>query len=59
MSRDSGLILAVESSCDETAVAVVQDGRRIVANVIASQVALHGATGGIVPELRLAPTCAG
>jgi N6-L-threonylcarbamoyladenine synthase len=47
----SGRILAVESSCDETAVAVVDDGRRIVANVVASQVALHGATGGIVPEV--------
>ena len=51
MSHDSGLILAVESSCDETAVAVVQSGRRIVANVVASQVALHSATGGIVPEV--------
>ncbi len=38
-------------SCDETAVAVVEGGRRIVANVVASQVALHGATGGIVPEV--------
>jgi N6-L-threonylcarbamoyladenine synthase len=47
----SGRILAVESSCDETAVAVVGDGRRIVANVVASQVVLHGATGGIVPEV--------
>jgi N6-L-threonylcarbamoyladenine synthase len=47
----SGRILAVESSCDETAVAVVEDGRRIVANVVASQVALHSATGGIVPEV--------
>jgi len=47
----SGLILAVETSCDETAVAVVADGRRIVSNVVASQVALHGATGGIVPEV--------
>jgi N6-L-threonylcarbamoyladenine synthase len=47
----SAHILAVESSCDETAVAVVADGRRIVANVVASQVALHGATGGIVPEV--------
>jgi N6-L-threonylcarbamoyladenine synthase len=44
-------ILAVETSCDETAVAVVADGRRIIANVVASQVALHGATGGIVPEV--------
>ena len=47
----SGRILAVETSCDETAVAVVDNGRRIVANVVASQVALHGATGGIVPEV--------
>ncbi len=47
----SGRIIAVETSCDETAVAVVQEGRRIVANVVASQVALHAATGGIVPEV--------
>ncbi|HEY6058618.1 MAG TPA: tRNA (adenosine(37)-N6)-threonylcarbamoyltransferase complex transferase subunit TsaD [Candidatus Limnocylindrales bacterium] len=45
------LILAVESSCDETGVAVTEDGRRILANVVASQVALHAATGGIVPEV--------
>ncbi|MFO7533017.1 MAG: tRNA (adenosine(37)-N6)-threonylcarbamoyltransferase complex transferase subunit TsaD [Candidatus Limnocylindrales bacterium] len=49
MSR--GRILAVESSCDETAVAVVEEGRRIVASVVASQVRLHSATGGIVPEV--------
>jgi N6-L-threonylcarbamoyladenine synthase len=47
----SGLILAVETSCDETAVAVVANGRRIVANVVASQVALHATSGGIVPEV--------
>jgi N6-L-threonylcarbamoyladenine synthase len=51
MSRSHGLLLAVESSCDETAVAVVERGRRIVADVVASQVALHSATGGIVPEV--------
>ncbi len=45
------LLLAVESSCDETGIAVVEDGRRIHANVVASQVALHGPTGGIVPEV--------
>jgi len=45
------LVLAVESSCDETAIALVEDGRRIHANVVASQVALHAATGGIVPEV--------
>ena len=44
-------ILAIESSCDETGVAVVVGGRRIEANEVATQVALHAATGGIVPEL--------
>jgi len=47
----SGLILAVESSCDETGIAVVEDGRRIHSNVVASQVAMHAASGGIVPEI--------
>jgi len=47
----SGRILAVESSCDETAVAVVEHGRRIVSSVVASQVELHSQTGGIVPEV--------
>ncbi|HET7677709.1 MAG TPA: tRNA (adenosine(37)-N6)-threonylcarbamoyltransferase complex transferase subunit TsaD [Candidatus Limnocylindrales bacterium] len=47
----SGRILAVETSCDETAVAVVEQGRRIASSVVASQVALHAATGGIVPEV--------
>jgi len=46
-----GLILAIESSCDETGIAIIEDGRRIRANVIASQVALHAPTGGIVPEV--------
>ena len=44
-------ILAIETSCDETGVAVVVGGRRIEANAVASQVALHAATGGIVPEV--------
>jgi len=44
-------ILAIETSCDETGVAVVDGGRRIAANVVASQVALHAVTGGIVPEV--------
>jgi len=47
----TGLILAVESSCDETGIAVVEDGRRIHSNVVASQVAMHAASGGIVPEV--------
>jgi N6-L-threonylcarbamoyladenine synthase len=45
------LLLSVESSCDETGVALIEGGRRIVSNVVASQVALHAPTGGIVPEL--------
>jgi N6-L-threonylcarbamoyladenine synthase len=45
------LVLAIESSCDETGLAIVEGGRRIHANVVASQVALHAATGGIVPEV--------
>jgi N6-L-threonylcarbamoyladenine synthase len=45
------LILAIESSCDETGIALVEGGRRIRSNVVASQVALHAATGGIVPEV--------
>jgi N6-L-threonylcarbamoyladenine synthase len=44
-------ILAIESSCDETGVAVVVGGRRIESNQVASQVAIHAATGGIVPEV--------
>lgn len=44
-------ILSVESSCDETAVAIVEDGRRILTDCIASQVALHRIYGGVVPEI--------
>jgi len=46
-----GLLLAIESSCDETGVALLSGPRRIVAHAVASQVALHAAAGGIVPEL--------
>jgi tRNA N6-adenosine threonylcarbamoyltransferase len=45
------LILAIESSCDETAAAVVRDGREILSNVIASQVKDHAVYGGVVPEI--------
>ncbi len=51
MSDDGSLILAIESSCDETGIALVAGGRRIRSNVVASQVALHAASGGIVPEV--------
>jgi N6-L-threonylcarbamoyladenine synthase len=49
MSR--GLLLAIESSCDETGVALLDGPRRIVGHAVASQVALHAGAGGIVPEL--------
>jgi len=45
------LLLAIESSCDETGIAIVEGGRMIRANVVASQVALHAPSGGIVPEV--------
>jgi N6-L-threonylcarbamoyladenine synthase len=45
------LVLGIETSCDETAVAVVQHGRRIRSNVVSSQVELHAEYGGVVPEL--------
>ena len=44
-------ILAIESSCDETAVAIVKDGREVLTDCIASQVALHREYGGVVPEI--------
>jgi N6-L-threonylcarbamoyladenine synthase len=44
-------LLAIETSCDETGVAVVSGGRRIEANQVATQIALHAQTGGIVPEV--------
>lgn len=45
------LILCIESSCDETAAAVVRDGREMLSNVVASQVDVHARYGGVVPEL--------
>jgi N6-L-threonylcarbamoyladenine synthase len=44
-------ILAIETSCDETAAAVIEDGRRILSNVVASQVDLHAQYGGVFPEI--------
>jgi len=45
------LVLGIESSCDETAAAVVSDGTEVLSNVIASQIDVHGKYGGIVPEI--------
>ena len=44
-------ILGIETSCDETAAAVVEDGRRLLSNVVASQVEIHARYGGVVPEV--------
>ena len=44
-------LLAIESSCDEAAAAVVEDGHRVLANVVASQIDVHRAFGGVVPEV--------
>ncbi|MES2222856.1 MAG: tRNA (adenosine(37)-N6)-threonylcarbamoyltransferase complex transferase subunit TsaD [Acidobacteriota bacterium] len=50
-SRKTGLILGIESSCDETGAAVVRDGAEVLSNVIASQIRTHAPYGGVVPEL--------
>src|SRR5579883_1945280 len=47
----TGLILGIESSCDETAAAVVRRGTETLSNVVASQIAIHTPYGGVVPEL--------
>jgi len=44
-------IFAIETSCDETACAIVEDGRKVLANVVASQIKVHKAYGGVVPEV--------
>ncbi len=45
------IVLGIESSCDETAAAVIKDGRTILANIVSSQNEIHGKYGGVVPEL--------
>ena len=50
-ARGKARILALETSCDETAAAVVEDGRRILSNVVFSQIDLHELYGGVVPEI--------
>ena len=45
------LILGIETSCDETAVAVVRDGYEVVSSCVATQIAKHAVHGGVVPEL--------
>ncbi|MBM7624049.1 tRNA (adenosine(37)-N6)-threonylcarbamoyltransferase complex transferase subunit TsaD [Sporohalobacter salinus] len=48
---ENGLILGIESSCDETSAAVVKEGREVLSNIIASQVDWHRKFGGVVPEI--------
>ena len=47
----SQLILAIESSCDETAAAIIEDGRVVLSNIVASQIDIHREYGGVVPEI--------
>ena len=49
--KQKAKILAIESSCDETAAAVVEDGRKVLSNVISSQIEIHTVYGGVVPEI--------
>lgn len=49
--KDDILILGIESSCDETAAAVIKNGRKVLSNVISSQIDLHKLYGGVVPEI--------
>ena len=50
-SADDVLILAIETSCDETAAAVIKNGRQVLSNIISSQIKVHTMYGGVVPEI--------
>ncbi len=50
-NKEDVLILAIETSCDETAASVVKNGREVLSNVIYTQIALHTLYGGVVPEI--------
>lgn len=49
--KEKIIILAIESSCDETAVAILKNGREVLSNIISSQIKIHEAFGGVVPEI--------
>ena len=51
MHDNKHITLGIESSCDETAVGIVADGREVLANVISSQIDIHTKFGGVVPEI--------
>lgn len=50
-NKESVLVLSVESSCDETSIALVENGRKVLANVVSSQIEIHKLFGGVVPEV--------
>ena len=50
-------ILGIESSCDETAASIVENGRRVLSNVVASQIEIHKKYGGVFPRSCFAPAC--
>ena len=51
------IILGIESSCDETSIAVLKDGKEILSNKISSQIEIHREYGGVVPEIASRTTC--
>ena len=52
MINGKHLTLGIETSCDETAVSVVADGREVLSNIISTQISIHTQFGGVVPELK-------
>ena len=50
-TKKNVFILSIESSCDETSIAVVKNGREVLSNIIASQIEIHRRFGGVVPEV--------
>ena len=44
-------ILAIETSCDETSVAIIEDGKKVLSNIVSSQIKIHEKYGGVVPEI--------
>ena len=51
MEREEATVLAIETSCDETAAAVVRNGRQVLSNAVYTQIPIHRKFGGVVPEL--------
>lgn len=51
MTEKDVIVLGIESSCDETSVAVVKNGREVLSNVIDTQIKIHELYGGVVPEI--------